>query len=341
MSITLVEAPQLNRRASAPFLTIGIPTWNRVERLQQQLEAMVPFLSNEVELLVCDNGSDDGTWSFLQQQARHDLLPIRCVRNGSNLGADVNYLRIIEAASGSWLWFIGDDDPIDFAMLPYLLTQLRTTQALVMLLLDVGDGFHAQPQTYEHIGSEAFFTLRCDRLGLLLQQVGRVLCRVAPAQALLRQAHAQGVGELHAYTMVYGPLLMQQGVQVATLRLLTHDPYASTPRWNLLRGHIGAWKTSLRAFSAYRYAAQSREVRLRQMVLLTIVVEHLANRRELSPQDIGWMLRVFNIKGRLLLLSILGSFKLSPGLSMWLLSYLSPNVARQVRLAGDQLQHDY
>ncbi len=100
-------------RADRPTLTIAIPTYNRarflqltMERIQAQRSALVP---GQVELLVCDNHSGDGTPSILATAARSDPS-IRIVRNATNIGPDANMRTCFEQAQGRYVWILGDDD---------------------------------------------------------------------------------------------------------------------------------------------------------------------------------------------------------------------------------------
>lgn len=85
--------------------SIIIPTYNRVDLLQQTL-ASIPFEDNRVhEVIVIDDGSSDGTVDYLRRQ-RSEVRLI-CQEN-SGPGAARN--RGIEAATGDWIAFLDSDD---------------------------------------------------------------------------------------------------------------------------------------------------------------------------------------------------------------------------------------
>lgn len=100
-----------------PILTIAIPTFNRadflshtLERIQAQRSAME---NGKVELLVCDNHSDDSTPDVLR--AFQALDPsIRITRHNTNIGPDHNTAACFMLAHGRYVWLLGDDDfPVD------------------------------------------------------------------------------------------------------------------------------------------------------------------------------------------------------------------------------------
>ncbi|OIQ88018.1 abequosyltransferase RfbV [mine drainage metagenome] len=100
-----------------PTLTIAIPTFNRagflshtLERIQIQRSAIE---NGKIELLVCDNHSDDSTQDVLR--AFQALDPsIRITRHDTNIGPDSNIVACFMLARGRYVWILGDDDfPVD------------------------------------------------------------------------------------------------------------------------------------------------------------------------------------------------------------------------------------
>ncbi len=117
-----------------PLLSICIPTFNRSRFLAELLEALLPQLIASpshgagVELLISDNASADDTPAIVTAlQARG--LPARYVRNGTNLGADANFLQCLSLAEGKYVWVLGDDDLIMPGALGALLSLLSQGEA--------------------------------------------------------------------------------------------------------------------------------------------------------------------------------------------------------------------
>lgn len=298
-----IESPALACRV-APYLTIGIPTWNREAALRQQLAALIPHLRSEVELIVIDNASTDGTWQVLLDLHGTITTPFRGIRNGVNLGADINYLRVIEAASGEWFWLIGDDDAIDFMVLQPLLLTLRKTNPSVLLLLEEHEKANWVAQ---HVDIENFFSQENDEIGLQLMQLGRAICRTAPTKPLLRSAYSKAVGNLHSYSFLYGPLIVQQGVDLLRLPLLKHS-LTTPPRWNQLLGHLGAWESSLLAFGNWQKTANAREIRLRYAALLSIMTDLLKRGDRVDSATLFKLFCRFEYHGKFKLLALLMLF---------------------------------
>lgn len=94
------------------LLTIAVPTYNRhtfLVRLLDVLSAAARGRENQIEILVSDNASSDGSDRIIADAAaRHSA--IRTIRNPTNIGADANIVQCFTEARGSYVWIMGDDD---------------------------------------------------------------------------------------------------------------------------------------------------------------------------------------------------------------------------------------
>lgn len=89
-------------------VSVIVPTHNRREKLQRCLDALArqSVLPQEFEVIVVDDGSNDGTQAMLE--ARHDPYPLRYYwQDQAGPGAARN--RGIAEAAGEIVLFIGDD----------------------------------------------------------------------------------------------------------------------------------------------------------------------------------------------------------------------------------------
>ena len=102
-------------------LSICIPTYNRATHLGNCLHSIYlnhPPSALEFEVCVSDNCSEDET----EQTVRilQNRMAINYTRNASNLGRVMNYLNVVEMATGEFIWLLGDDD----FLLPSALTEI-------------------------------------------------------------------------------------------------------------------------------------------------------------------------------------------------------------------------
>lgn len=92
--------------AERPFFSVVIPTFNRVELLAHSLQSVLDQTFLDVETVVVDNGSSDGTSAFLDDWAHR----VRSVRIDENRGiAPARNLGVNES-HGQWVAFLDDDD---------------------------------------------------------------------------------------------------------------------------------------------------------------------------------------------------------------------------------------
>ena len=104
-------------------LSICIPTYNRAAFLGEALDSVIRQATDEVEIVVSDNASTDNTEALVREyQARFPR--IRYHKNPENLGADRNFLKVVELGEGEYCWLLGSDDALAegaiAAMLPLL-----------------------------------------------------------------------------------------------------------------------------------------------------------------------------------------------------------------------------
>ncbi|TCD11305.1 glycosyltransferase [Oricola cellulosilytica] len=109
----IAERAQAMRLTPRPKLSVCISTYNRAPWLDVALKnwaRLYPEPLKDVELLVCDNASSDGTSDIVQPYlARSDF---RYQRNRVNVGMLGNLRETAHSAHGDYIWILGDDDLI-------------------------------------------------------------------------------------------------------------------------------------------------------------------------------------------------------------------------------------
>jgi len=106
------------------FLTIGIPTYNRVDAVSARVsELLAGGLPDGVEILVIDNASTDGTAETLRR-AFPDA-PLRVLSNAENLGYGGNFFRLFDEARSEYLLVVSDEDRVEPEPLRHLIRFCR------------------------------------------------------------------------------------------------------------------------------------------------------------------------------------------------------------------------
>jgi glycosyltransferase involved in cell wall biosynthesis len=88
-------------------ISICIPTFNRVKLLPFAIESVLQQSYKDFEIIICDDGSRDGTPKLISQ---YQDSRIRYIRHSKNIGKSNNMRSGFEAASGEYFIKFDDDD---------------------------------------------------------------------------------------------------------------------------------------------------------------------------------------------------------------------------------------
>lgn len=93
-------------------ISFCIPTYKRMAFLEETIESIFSQKSNwSIEVVVSDNDSNDGTYELIQRLSeKYGKERLIYFLWDSNVGADKNYLKTVELATGDYCWLFGSDD---------------------------------------------------------------------------------------------------------------------------------------------------------------------------------------------------------------------------------------
>jgi len=91
----------------APRVSAVITTYNRAHLLQRAIESVLTQDYPNLELIVVDDGSSDGTEALVRGYSAHG---VRYLRHGRNRGLPAGRNTGIDAAEGEYVAFLDDDD---------------------------------------------------------------------------------------------------------------------------------------------------------------------------------------------------------------------------------------
>ena len=103
--------PWLDTRVSdqAPTLSVGLAVRNDKDVVGRCIESVLSQDFTDLELVVCDNVSDDGTIALLESYARSDPRIVLSV-NEVNIGSHRNMSRVLDLSRGTLFRWISADD---------------------------------------------------------------------------------------------------------------------------------------------------------------------------------------------------------------------------------------
>jgi len=94
-----------------PLVSILIPVYQRKDFIGSAIDSALRQTYKNIEIVVVDNASTDGTWEVCQSYAIKDPR-IKIFRNANNVGPVGNWKRCIQLASGQFAKILWSDDEI-------------------------------------------------------------------------------------------------------------------------------------------------------------------------------------------------------------------------------------
>jgi len=112
-------------------LSICIATYRRADFIGRTLDSILPQLGRDVELLVVDGCSPDGTPEVMAKYVTsHPHL--RYVREDVNSGIDGDYDKAVSYARGEYCWLMTDDDLLVEGAVQRVLSHLHDVDLVVV-----------------------------------------------------------------------------------------------------------------------------------------------------------------------------------------------------------------
>ena len=92
-----------------PLITVIMPAWNAEKTVRAAARSILEQTWRNLELLIVDDFSTDGTWAELQRLAAEDAR-VKILRNAVNVGPYVSKNIALELAQGAWITGHDADD---------------------------------------------------------------------------------------------------------------------------------------------------------------------------------------------------------------------------------------
>ena len=158
-----------------PTLSICIPTYNRSALLAELLDSIIAQGLPEIEVVVSDDASPDDTVAVAERY-RGRIARYTLIAQPVNIGLDRNFLAVVEAATGDYIWLMGDDDLIEPGGARRVLESLQRWPGVCGLTLGVIDydvrmrhpvGVRTMPPTQLMTGVGRVFGEMAEVLGFM------------------------------------------------------------------------------------------------------------------------------------------------------------------------------
>lgn len=121
-------SPDAPRR---PLVSIGVPVFNGDRFLGDALHSILSQDYENIEVLISDNASTDGTAAICRRVADRDTR-VRYQRNEFNIGPLANYCRVVDRSRGTYFLWAADDDQRSLQYVSSLVAELEANEHAVL-----------------------------------------------------------------------------------------------------------------------------------------------------------------------------------------------------------------
>jgi glycosyltransferase involved in cell wall biosynthesis len=119
--------------SSVPLVSVGLPTYNRSARLERALKYVLAQDYGNIEVVVSDNGSTDGTAELCSRLLKEDRR-LKYIRQAVNIGPTANYRAVLEGATGEYYMALADDDWLSPNYIGECLEELRSDSSTISVV---------------------------------------------------------------------------------------------------------------------------------------------------------------------------------------------------------------
>ncbi|NJX15033.1 glycosyltransferase family 2 protein [Tamlana crocina] len=117
---------------TSPLVSICIPTYNGAEFLEEALNSAINQTYDNLEIIVSDDNSKDGTLKIIENYKSETNIPIQVYKhNPSGIGA--NWNNCIEKSNGDYIKFLFQDDLLAPSCIEKMVIQAEKSSKIGMV----------------------------------------------------------------------------------------------------------------------------------------------------------------------------------------------------------------
>ncbi|WP_345394511.1 glycosyltransferase family 2 protein [Nonomuraea salmonea] len=205
------------------LVSIGIPVRNGADRLETAVRSALAQDHADIEVVISDNASTDGTEELCRELARQDER-ISYHRQPRDLHVVGNFVEVLRRARGAYFRWMGDDDLLEPSYVSKALRPFLADERLILVTTDMtytrADGSVHRPR---YRGTRMLSDDPVDRLDELWDVVTTQHHGLDPLYGLMRRERVAAVPR---------PLMIREDEVYATMLALT-APWGGTcpSRW--------------------------------------------------------------------------------------------------------------
>lgn len=146
-----VYAGGIKQMTNSPKVAVVILNWNNLNYLKQFLPTVLASTYRNLEVVVGDNGSTDGSVAYLQE----NFPTVRVIANGENYGFTGGYNRILEKVGADYLVLLNSDIEVPAGWIEPVISMMESDGQVAVAVPKI-KAYH-QKDHFEHAGAAGGF----------------------------------------------------------------------------------------------------------------------------------------------------------------------------------------
>ncbi|WP_182898248.1 glycosyltransferase family 2 protein [Microbispora sp. H10830] len=169
------------------LVSVGLPVRNAAGRLREVVESVLAQDHENLELIISDNASTDGTEEVCRELARSDGR-IRYRRQAENIGLLNNFKSVIRLAEGPYFRWVGDDDRLDPRCVSRSLDLFAEDERLILVTTQIAyKGPDGRTETAAYEGAALRSGDPVERFAEMLRMLNESHLMIDPLYGLMRR----------------------------------------------------------------------------------------------------------------------------------------------------------
>lgn len=177
-----------NKNPVDPFLSIIIPTRNRINNLKTIILSLASQVDDRCRIIILDNSSDQYSQEDLDILMSSLNINYKLIRNKTNIGADANIMKCFEICETEWMFPLGDSKLIDKNCIKNIFNAINNYPQASFVNFHFPNPMHGKRENTIRVVSQADLLDSLDSFGNILL-LGNTLYKYPKISGYIGQAN--------------------------------------------------------------------------------------------------------------------------------------------------------
>src|SRR3989338_10010012 len=111
-------------------VSVVLPTYNEKQNIKEMIRQLLFYIKGNVEIIVSDDNSPDGTWKIVEQISKKDKR-VRLIRRFKNKGVGPSLWDGIKSSKGRYIVWMDCDLTMPPSLVPKMIAQLKDYDVII------------------------------------------------------------------------------------------------------------------------------------------------------------------------------------------------------------------